>query len=106
MLRQYTEAKTTQVPAGRAGMYYKEFSTQSDWMYLGEEPRVFNRMGLSVPNDPKYRERGRRYAGLSMGEDPEAPNYELTHKLIRSLNNGSPGRCWVRRLPSSGSVIR
>src|SRR5262245_38387078 len=55
MLRQYTEAKTTQVPAGRNGMYYKEFSTQSDWMHHGEALRVFNRMSLSVPTDPKYR---------------------------------------------------
>ena len=29
MIRQYTEAKTTQVPAGLGGMYYKEFSAQS-----------------------------------------------------------------------------
>src|SRR6476660_3050155 len=26
MIAQYTEAKTTQVPAGKGGMYYKEFS--------------------------------------------------------------------------------
>src|SRR5262249_38624809 len=45
MLRQYTEAKTTQVPAGLYGMYYKEFSAQSDWMHHGEGLRVFNRMG-------------------------------------------------------------
>src|SRR5881397_1152140 len=89
MLHQYTEAKTTQVPAGRSGMYYKEFSTQSDWMHHGEGLRVFNRMGLSAPNDPKYRERARRYAGLYMGEDPEAPNYDPKRKLIRSLINGS-----------------
>src|SRR4029077_7314758 len=36
MLKQYTEARTTQVPAGRNGMYYKEFITQSDWMHHGE----------------------------------------------------------------------
>src|SRR3954471_137994 len=36
MLKQYTEAKTTDVPAGRGGMYYKEFSAQSDWMHHGE----------------------------------------------------------------------
>jgi hypothetical protein len=59
MLRQYTEAKTTQVPAGRRGMYYKEFSAQADWMHHGEGLRVFNRMGLSVPNDAKYKERAR-----------------------------------------------
>jgi hypothetical protein len=91
MLRQYSEAKTTQVPAGRGGMYYKEFSTQSDWMHHGEGLRVFNRLGLSAPADPKYRERARRYAGLYMGEDPEAPNYDPKLKLIRSLINGSRG---------------
>jgi hypothetical protein len=91
MLRQYTEAKTTEVPAGLNGMYYKEFSTQSDWMHHGEALRVFNRMGLSVPTDPKYLERARRYAAMYMGEDPEAPNYDSRLKLIRSLINGSRG---------------
>src|SRR5438128_7389768 len=91
MLRQYTEAKTTQVPAGRGGMYYKEFSAQADWMHHGEGLRVFNRMGLSVPGDSKYQERARRFAGFYMGEDPEAPNYDPEHKLIRSLINGSRG---------------
>src|SRR5215471_5740477 len=61
MLQQYTEAKTSQVPAGRGGMYYKEFSTQSDWMHHGEALRVFNRMGLSVPTDAKYRARAQLY---------------------------------------------
>src|SRR5215831_15930291 len=71
MLRQYTEAKTTQVPAGRGGMYYQEFSAQADWMHHGEGLRVFNRMGLSIPDDSKYQERARRFAGFYMGEDPE-----------------------------------
>jgi len=91
MLRQYTEAKTTQVPAGLNGMYYKEFSTQSDWMHHGEGLRIFNRMGLSVPADTKYLERARRYAGFYMSEDPGAPNYDPNLKLIRSLINGSRG---------------
>src|SRR5678816_3960547 len=91
MLRQYTEAKTTEVPAGRGGMYYKEFSTQSDWMHHGEALRVFNRMGLSVPDDPKYRARAKRYAAMYMGEDAEAANYDPQRKLIRSLINGSRG---------------
>ncbi|HLQ77298.1 MAG TPA: hypothetical protein VK210_08080, partial [Terriglobia bacterium] len=91
MLKQYTEAKTTQVPAGLNGMYYKEFSTQSDWMHHGEALRVFNRMGLSVPTDSKYRARAKRYAAMYMGEDSEAPNYDSKLKLIRSLINGSRG---------------
>jgi len=91
MLRQYTEAKTTQVPAGRGGMYYKEFSAQADWMHHGEGLRVFNRLGLSIPEDGQYIERARRFAGLYMGEDPEAPNFDPRQKLIRSLINGSRG---------------
>lgn len=41
MIRQYTAAKTVEVPAGRGGMYHKEFSAQSDWMQHGEGLRVF-----------------------------------------------------------------
>jgi hypothetical protein len=91
MIRQYSEAKTTDVPAGRDGMYVKEFSAQSDWMHHGEGLQLFNRMGLSVPALPVYRERARRFAGLYMGEDRDAPNYDAQRKLIRSMINGSRG---------------
>src|SRR4029078_5427051 len=63
MIEQYTAAKTTQVPAGRDGMYYKEFSTQADWMHHGEGLRVFNRMGLAVPDDPTSHMRATRLCG-------------------------------------------
>jgi hypothetical protein len=91
MIRQYSEAKTTDVPAGRDGMYVKEFSAQSDWMHHGEGLQLFNRMALSVPDQASYRERARRFAGFYMGEDPEAPNYDASKKLIRSMINGSRG---------------
>jgi hypothetical protein len=91
MLRQYSEAKTTDVPAGRDGMYVKEFSAQSDWMHHGEGLQLFNRLALSAPSLPAYRERARRFAGLYMGDDPEAPNYDPARKLIRSMLNGSRG---------------
>jgi hypothetical protein len=91
MLRQYTEAKTTDVPAGRDGMYVKEFSAQSDWMHHGEGLQLFNRMALSAPASAAYRERVRRFAGFYMGDDPSAPNYDADRKLIRSMINGSRG---------------
>lgn len=92
MIKQYTEAKTTKlVPAGVDGMYYKEFSALSDWQHHGEGLQLFNRMALSVPADPKYLERVRRFAGLYMGEDAEAPNYDPKHNIIRSMMNGSKG---------------
>ena len=91
MIRQYSEAKTTDVPAGRDGMYVKEFSAQSDWMHHGEGLQLFNRMGLSAPGAPAYGERVRRFAGFYMGEDAAAPNYDAEKKLIRSMINGSKG---------------
>ena len=91
LLKQYTEAKTTDVPIARQGMYYKEFIVQSDWMHHGEGLQLFNRMGLSMPTDAKYQERARRFAGFYMGEDPEAPNYDPARKIIRSMQNGSRG---------------
>ena len=91
MLKQYSEAKTTEVPAGRDGMYFREFSAQSDWMHHGEGLKCFNLMGLSMSKLPAYQVRVRRFAGLYMGEDPNAPNYDVSLKLIRSMQNGSKG---------------
>jgi hypothetical protein len=91
LVQQYTAARTTDVPIARQGMYHKEFIVQSDWMHHGEGLQLFNRMGLSTPDDAKYVERTRRFAGLYMGEDPEAPNYDGTRKMIRSMQNGSRG---------------
>src|SRR5437016_407061 len=90
-LKQYTEAKTTDVPVARQGMYHKEFIVQFDWMHNGEGLQLFNRMGLSVPLEKKYQERARRFAGFYMAEDPEAANYDPKHKIIRGMMNGSKG---------------
>jgi hypothetical protein len=91
LLKQYAEARTTDVPIARQGMYYKEFIVQSDWMHHGEGLQLFNRMGLSIPGDARYQARARRFAGFYMAEDPEAPNYDPAHRIIRSMQNGSRG---------------
>jgi hypothetical protein len=91
MIRQYSEARTTDVPAGRDGMYVRDFSAQSDWMHHGEGLQLFNRMALSAPELPAYRDRARRFAAMYMGEDPAAPNYDPRHRIIRSMMNGSRG---------------
>ena len=70
MTRQYSEAKTTDVPAGRDGMYVKEFSAQSDWMHHGEGLQLFNRMALSSPGLPAYRERAPPVRRLLHGRRP------------------------------------
>jgi hypothetical protein len=90
-LRQYTEARTVEVPFARDGMYYKEFPVLFDWQHNGEGMTVFNTMGLSLAGDPDLARRVRRYAGFYMNEDPGAPNYDPKHRIIRSLFNGSRG---------------
>ena len=90
-LRQFTLAKTTEVPFARDGMYYKEFPVMFDWQHNGEGITVFNLQGLSDPEDVAFGHRVRRYAGFYMNEDPGAPNYDPEHKIIRSLFNGSRG---------------
>ncbi len=90
-LRQYTEAKTVEVPFARDGMYYKEFPVMFDWFHHGEWLSAFVLQGLSEPHDPTYINRVRRYAGLYMNEDPQAPNYDPQHRIIRSMFNGSRG---------------
>jgi hypothetical protein len=90
-LRQYTQAKTRQVPFARGGMYYKEFPVMFDWLHNGEGLTPFDLQGLADPNDARFQARVRRFAGFYVGEDPEAPNYDAAHKIIRSMFNGSRG---------------
>jgi hypothetical protein len=90
-LRQYTQAKTTQVPFAKDGMYYKEFPVMFDWLHHCEGLTVFCNQGLSDPRDPRLAQRLRRFAGFYMDEDPGARNYDPKHKIIRSLFNGSRG---------------
>lgn len=90
-LRQYTEARTTEVEFARDGMYYKEFPVKMDWLHNGEGLTVFNLQGLSDPHDLKFQQRVRRFAGFYMNEDPGAANYDPERKLIVSLFNGSRG---------------
>ena len=90
-LRQYTEAKTVEVPFARDGMYYKEFPVMFDWMHNGEGFSVFFLQALSDPYDIPMRHRMERFAGFYMGTDPQADNYDAEHRVIRSMFNGSRG---------------
>ena len=90
-LRQYTEAKTVEVPLARDGMYYKEFPVMFDWFHHGEWLSAFFLQGLSDPYDLTYLSRSKRFAGFYMNEDAQAQNYDPKHKIIRSMFNGSRG---------------
>jgi hypothetical protein len=63
----------------------------SDWFHTGEGMRAFMLLGLSQPNDARFRERMTRFAGLYMNEDADAPNYDPVNKVIKSIWNGSKG---------------
>lgn len=89
--KQYNELRTKLTPLAENGAYYKEFITQSDWFHTGEGMRAFFLLGLSEPNSELYRERMKRFAGMYMNEDPEAPNYDPDKRIIKSIWNGSKG---------------
>jgi len=89
--KQYGELRTKLTELAANGAYSKEFITQSDWFHTAEGMRAILLLGLSAPNDETYRQRMRRFAAMYMGEDPEAPNYDTDHKVIRSIWNGAKG---------------
>ena len=89
--KQYNELRTTLTDLAKNGAYYKEFITQSDWFHTGEGMRAFMFLGLSDPTNEMYKTRMKRFAGMYMNEDPEAPNYDPVNKVIKSIWNGSKG---------------
>ena len=90
-LRQYTLARTTEVPLALDGMYYREFPTTFDWMHTGEGFSPFFLHGLSDPSDASLIRRTARYTDFYTGEDPAVANYDRDRRLIRSMMNGSRG---------------
>jgi hypothetical protein len=90
-LQQFTNAKVPEVEAAKAGIFYKEFITQFDWEHTSEGLSGFYFYGLSRPDDAKHQARAKRFSGFYMNEDPGAPNYDPTFKIIKSLFNGSRG---------------
>lgn len=90
-LRQYAQARTTDVSIARRGMYHREFPVQMDWQHNSEGLTSFNLMGLSTPRDARLIERTRRFADFYTGADPLAANYDARHRIVRSAMNGSRG---------------
>ena len=73
------------------GQLHREFDAYYDWMHHGESYLYFYFLGLSEPYDLRDRQRSVRFARFYTGEDPDAPNYDPEHRLIRSPINGSRG---------------
>ncbi|MAG35142.1 MAG: hypothetical protein CL878_02685, partial [Dehalococcoidia bacterium] len=76
------------------GQIHKEFERGYDWFHQGESYIYFYYLSLADPARRKQVERAQRFAGLYLNEDPEAPNYDPEHKLIRAPHNGSGGPRW------------
>ncbi|MCU0961812.1 MAG: hypothetical protein MUF48_17090 [Pirellulaceae bacterium] len=91
--RRLWEAVTRQFT--QYGQVHHEFDGYYDWMHHGEAYTNFYFFGLADPTNAVFRERSLRFAGLYLGEDPEAPNYDPERKLIRSPITGSRGPRFV-----------
>ena len=98
-LKQYTAARTVDVPIARQGMYFREFPVQMDWQHNAEGLTSFNIMGLSAPRDPRLLERTRRYADFYTGRDRSVRNYDPKARVMRSMMNGSRGPMLRRATP-------
>ena len=90
-LRQYTQARTTDVPFARDGMFYKEFHVMFDWFHLGEGLSVFNLEGLCDPQDSAIGSGSRVMRVSTWAMIPARRTTIPKFKIIRSLFNGSRG---------------
>src|SRR5581483_1572261 len=73
------------------GTLHREFAKHGDWFHLGEGMLYFYFLALVDPTDHETIARAKRFAGLYLNEEPEAPNYDAKQKLIRSPHTGSLG---------------
>ncbi|MFA6107962.1 MAG: hypothetical protein WDA75_04245 [Candidatus Latescibacterota bacterium] len=76
------------------GTVAREFDGHYDWMHHGESYTYLHYFGLADPNHYVDRQRALKFAAMYTGEDPEAPNWDPVHKIIRSPINGGHGPCF------------
>ena len=62
-----------------------------EWHHLGEGNMAFYDFGVACPTVSENVRRARRFAAMFIGEDPEAPNYDPEHKILRSPFHSSQG---------------
>lgn len=77
---------------------YFNLATQSgagsaEWHHIGEANLAFYGFGVADPTISENVRRARKFAGIHMGEDPDAPNYDSKRKLFRSPIQTSEGPC-------------
>ena len=63
----------------------------AEWHHMGEGNMAFYDLALGDPTISENARRARRFAAMFIGEDPEAPNYDPVHKIIRFPMHSSQG---------------
>ncbi len=63
----------------------------AEWHHKGEGNQAFYHFGLADPTISENVRRARRFAAMYIGEDPEAPNWDAAHKILRSPMQSSQG---------------
>src|SRR4029078_1570644 len=86
------------------GTVYREYDAYYDWMHHGESSIYFYSSGLADPTVAVDRERALRFAAMYTGEDPEAPNWDAAHRLIRSAITRSRGPRFEKSAEARGAA--
>jgi hypothetical protein len=77
------------------GHIHKEYEIGYDQFHQSESYIYFYLLCMADPADSLNRERATRFAGFYLNEDPDAPNYDPEHRIIRCVHNGSRGPRWL-----------
>jgi len=75
----------------RCGTVHKDYCRGEDQFHQAESDIFFYHLCMADPTNTSLQIRARRFAGLYLNEDAEAPNYDPEHKVVRSPINGSGG---------------
>ena len=62
-----------------------------EWHHLGEGNMAFYDFGVADPTVSENIRRARKFAAMFIGEDPHAPNWDPTHRILRSPWHSSQG---------------
>jgi len=72
-------------------LFRNEFIQYLDWHHNGEQYEGFWLAALCMPEDAEYRREALKFTTFYDGTNPDVPNYDPEHKVIRSMLNGGAG---------------
>ncbi len=73
------------------GFYVNEFIKSMEGYHIGEQYGNFFNGALMMFDDPEYRRLALKFASFYDGSNPEVPNYDPVHKVMRSAMHGGNG---------------